>query len=138
MATKLPTGRPPDPETQAEAQALAERFVSKRVKRYLEVLDNIAMNEESPPDQRRMAIGALLERGLGKPAVPEKDDQLGKLAEVLKQIAKISGKQSNPRIVEVSSRRALPGGETDADSGISDEPAQQEGTMDYPSSEGDS
>lgn len=117
--TPLPNGRPPDPETQAEAQALAERFVSKRVKKYLEVLDAIAMNEESPPDQRRMAISTLFERGLGKAAVPERDDQLGKLAEVLKQIGRIANQKPNTRVIEGTSRRALPRGENGIDSGSS-------------------
>lgn len=138
MPSKLPNGRPPDPETQAEAQALAERFVSKRVKKYLEVLDQIAMNDEAPPDQRRMAISALFERGLGKAAVPDKDDQLGKLAEVLKQVAKISSSKSNPRIIEVAPGRPLPRGETCSDPSSGDESPQQEGAVDHPSTEGDS
>jgi alkylation response protein AidB-like acyl-CoA dehydrogenase len=138
MPTKLPNGRPPDPETQAEAQALAERFVSKRAKKYLEVLDSIAMNDETPPDQRRMAIGALFERGLGKASVPDKDDQLGKLAEVLKQVAKISGSKSNTRIIEISSREPDSGSEAGSDSVRGLPPPQQEGAVDYSEAEGDS
>jgi hypothetical protein len=113
--TGNPNGRPPDPETQAEAQSYAERFVSKRIKKYLQVLDDIAQNEDTAADQRRMAISTLFERGLGKPAVPERDDQLGKLAEVLKQIARISGQKSNPRVIESAPRGALSSGEDGPD-----------------------
>lgn len=130
MPTKLPNGRPPDPETQAEAQALAERFVSKRVKKYLEVLDAIAMDEASPPDQRRMAISTLLERGLGKAAVPERDDQLGKLAEVLKQIGRIANQKSGSRVITIPSRGTNPGREDGVDSGRSLPPSQSEGAVD--------
>ena len=138
MPSKLPNGRPPDPETQAEAQALAERFVSKRVKKYLEVLDNIALNEEAPPDQRRMAISTLFERGLGKSAVPERDDQLGKLAGIIKDIAKISNQQSNTRVTEVRSGEPDLGGENGIDPVRSLPAPQQESSVDYSTSEGDS
>jgi len=138
MSAKLPNGRPPDPENQAEAQALAERFVSKNVRKYLKVLDDIAMNEEAPPDQRRMAISTLFERGLGKSAVPERDDQLGKLAGIIKDIAKISNQQSNTRVTEVRSGEPDLGGENGIDPVRSLPAPQQESSVDYSTPEGDS